>query len=63
MALVLTVKEGETITIGEVVHIQVRKKKRAGKEMFSVSIIAPKEVNIARSTCKNKEDNMGRGGG
>ena len=61
MALVLTVKEGETIKIGEDITIQVRRKKRNNGTLqgvrFAVAIVAPRETNIARETCKNKEDN------
>lgn len=61
MALVLTVKEGETIKIDEDITIQVKRKRRSNGTLqgvrFSVAIEAPRETNIAREHCKNKENN------
>jgi len=56
MALALTIRPDEVITINGNITIQAKVKK-GFKGQVSVSIQAPKEINISRNTCKNKEDN------
>ena len=64
MALVLSVGFNEDIKVGEDITIRINRKRRKGagqtgfyRDQFTVSIQAPREINISRESCKNKEDN------
>ena len=61
MALALTLTEGSVVRIADNIIIQVKRKKRTNGTLYNnkfiIVIEAPKDINIARLDCKNKEDN------